>query len=580
VTLDFSSCTELTNAVLTAQSGGVLKFPKLESYTGTTNNTRTWTATGENSRIEMTALTTLSQTSSYPSDYGTRLNARSGGVIDLSKLTTVNYLYADSQGNSSNIDLSGMEALANTTLNFITANDGQIKLSLNITSIKKCSITANGVTLNFSNCTELESTNLTASNGGVITFPILSSFSNPTESAVAITWTATGAGSRLDFSALTTLADTRWYSGGDFAPNRDPYFKISATSGGKVNLSQVQTIRTAGLTVNGAGSEIDLSSLQMLGERQILTITTDSSGIVKLNSSITSIGNARINVSNAGNFVNFNWGQITSIKNSEIVANGTSLTFSNCTELENAVLTARNGGGIAFPILTSYSNDTNSAVSYTWTATGTGSRLDFSALTKFSGLFWYSGGLSAPNPYFKINATSGGKINLSQLEIAYITSLASSGAGSEIDISALQNLQRGTFTASSSGVIIYNSNITGLRSVTITDMAFSTDYKKLTDFGGTVTVNGTTIALADTDTTKLKSISDHTITADGITIDLINCKELNNVIIYARNGGTVNLPNLTKINGLTLYDKENNVEENKVITRFIANLISAQIDVV
>jgi len=119
----------------------------------------------------------------------------------------------------------------------------------NVTSIKNSNLTVDGVTLNFANCVEMDTVNLTAVNGGVLRFPKLEKYTQPTWTS--ITWQATGAGSLLEFSALATLDCGASYSS----------FNIKANSGSKIDLSKVTSMTFAQLTSEGTGSVIDISGL-------------------------------------------------------------------------------------------------------------------------------------------------------------------------------------------------------------------------------------------------------------------------------------------------------------------------------
>ncbi|MDR1383843.1 MAG: LEPR-XLL domain-containing protein, partial [Planctomycetaceae bacterium] len=97
-------------------------------------------------------------------------------------------------------------SLENVTLSVTAANYNELNAQYdfeNITSIKNATITANGVTLNFASCMELENTNLTAQNGGVMKFSALTTYAQNGND----TWTATGTNSRIEMSALTTVND-------------------------------------------------------------------------------------------------------------------------------------------------------------------------------------------------------------------------------------------------------------------------------------------------------------------------------------------------------------------------------------
>ncbi|MDR0871605.1 MAG: hypothetical protein LBN39_12520, partial [Planctomycetaceae bacterium] len=74
-----------------------------------------------------------------------------------------------------------LTALKNVTLTINAANVGSYDFS-KVVSVTNSTITVQGVTLDFSNCTELVNTNLTASGGGVMRFPKLLVYQTTTNS--------------------------------------------------------------------------------------------------------------------------------------------------------------------------------------------------------------------------------------------------------------------------------------------------------------------------------------------------------------------------------------------------------------
>ena len=162
-----------------------------------------------------------------------------------------------------------------------------------------------------------------------------------------------------------------------------------------------------------------LESREMLSVSPIAPPELENNGTVIMQSissapdiigaaAVTELSGVNITI-NATNIAEYDFSQVTSITNSTIIADGVTLNFANCTEMIDANLTAKNGGVIKFTKLERFSTS-NVSGAFTWEATGTGSRLEFAALTRlFYGyydntVYWHN-----------LTASSGGVIDLSKV---------------------------------------------------------------------------------------------------------------------------------------------------------------------
>jgi hypothetical protein len=408
VTRIFSNVTELFDVSLTATNGGVIQFPLVTHHT-IDNQARTWSATGTGSKIEFSAMTDINVSTSENSTYLLTLTATTGGQI----------VFPASIDSLQNIALT-FDANTSTTLPNLSVSQ--------ITSIKDSSITANGVILDFVNCSELEITNLTAQNGGTIKFPQVTSSSGRKSSDVI--WQATGTGSRIELAALETI---------DYTNISYMYHvRVNATNGGVVDLSALSSVDSLTISSSGSGSNVDISSLVNLkstSERN--SISTTSNGFVTVHNNITELDNVMITLADPSDWINFDVSKITSVKNTSITLNSGTLDFSNCTTLEESYLTAQNGAVIKFPQITTFNSTTSNT--RTWTVTGAGSRIEFVALTTFT----------TSTMYF--SAASGGTFVMPNVQ--FLNNVSITVNNSFVEFGSCEELSNVKLTAQNGGVI-------------------------------------------------------------------------------------------------------------------------------
>ncbi|HET6882119.1 MAG TPA: hypothetical protein VFI31_18280 [Pirellulales bacterium] len=227
------------------------------------------------------------------------------------------------------------------------------------------SLEANGksVTLTADSATTVSQANLYAENGGVLSFP------NLTSSVSNGTFEANGAASVLDVSDLTTVTQ----AGG---------WTVNAYNGGLLKLSGLTSLNsTQGISIN------------------------DTGGSTLLDTKLTTLKGVNVSLDGTDPHVADTWtefanGHLTVYGN----ASGTGYSLSGLTDVDGSSLDAENGGQLALPNLTSYASNGTFEANGTNAATNAPSLLDVSALTTLT----QSGG-------WTVNAYHGGLLNLSGL---------------------------------------------------------------------------------------------------------------------------------------------------------------------
>ncbi|MBA3485437.1 MAG: hypothetical protein H0T51_26885 [Pirellulales bacterium] len=278
----------------------------------------------------------------------------------------------------------------------VGAGGGTIDGALTITNGRLTSQA--GGTLTVNGAVNSTVVGLRALSGGTLNLPTLAMINAP--SSPVARYDAQGALSKLDLSAVTN------FSGGDSTSPTT----VAAFNGGRVELENVSAL-TSGATLvvsDGPDSVVDLSALtHITSDNQFIRARLDAiNGGTVLTPNLATIGRATVEVRGAAS----------------------SLNLQALTNADGASFTARVGGQIAPPLLTSYA----AGLGFTeFFANGTNSLIDLSELTTFSGATFSS---------MVISANDGATIDLSG-----VTSISSgainlvAGVGGLIDLSSLQS---------------------------------------------------------------------------------------------------------------------------------------------
>ena len=118
--------TNVNGSSLYAEGGGSLALPNLKTYTETDNTT--FEATGVNSTLDLSALTTLESMTNW-----WYVEALAGGTLNLSGLTAINEpsapLHFEADGSGSQLNLSALTSFTASDWTVNATNGGEVNLS-------------------------------------------------------------------------------------------------------------------------------------------------------------------------------------------------------------------------------------------------------------------------------------------------------------------------------------------------------------------------------------------------------------------------------------------------------------------
>ncbi len=145
-------------------------------------------------------------------------------------------------------------------------------------------IIASGVTANFPVLTNFDGGSFNVSAGAQVTVPALTSFQGTN---LNVTWQVAGAGSTLTLPGLTNLVGAISFN-----------FPVQVTTGGKLQLANLLAIGGGNLelTVDGAGSLVDLSKLSQFFVSVRGQLNAQNGGAYLLDTQGLVLGNIAINV--------------------------------------------------------------------------------------------------------------------------------------------------------------------------------------------------------------------------------------------------------------------------------------------
>ena len=469
---DFSGLASIDGDSVYANSGATLTFANVASYTGITNDTYVEASgtsgaggTGTPSRISLPNLATLNGAPPYAN---TRVYAESGGVVSLPALTSAPtgaiYFYATGAGSLVSMPLLTSIAGNSYYNSTLEASNGGSILTPALTTLSRADLHLddNLSSISTSVIATITASDLYAAGGADLAFPVLTSYSNPANSA---TIQANGAGTILDLTHLTT------FSGG--APglgNNGSVLNVNAQAGGRVALGNVAgyTGGSADFHADGASSVIDLSKLPSLFSDAYY--------------------NSTLEASNGGSILAPALAAITRVE-LRLDDNLSSISTSAIASITASDLYAAGGADLAFPVLTSYSNPANSA---TIQANGAGTILD---LTRLTGLAGGAPGLGGNGSVLDINAQAGGEVALGNV-VTYTggsTNFHADGTNSTIFLNDLQRIfsdayYNSVIQASNGGTITLNAGTVTLSRVDVQVVSSGTIV------GGTLQMSGGTLS--------------------------------------------------------------------------------------
>jgi hypothetical protein len=325
IALTANGSTTISGASLYAENGATLSLPNLTTYN---SNFTTLQAQGEGSVLDLSALTTITETESWS------INAYSGGEVDLTGLTSLTSAYhstiTDSGGstilNANLTSLNGIDALLDGTDTHVA--DAWTSLTNGLLEVTVGSYSLAGLT-------NVDGSSLQVLNGATLSLPNLTTYDSS-----FTTLQAQGEGSVLDLSALTTITETESWS-------------INAYDGG----------------------EIDLTGLTSLTSAYHSTITDTGSSTI-LNANLTSLDGVDVYLDGTDTHVADSWSSLT---NGLLKATGGSYTLTALVDVDGSSLYAWSGATLRLSNLTHFESNYD-----IFEADGDGSVLDLSALASFT----------------------------------------------------------------------------------------------------------------------------------------------------------------------------------------------------
>jgi len=302
-----------------------------------------------------------------------------GGVLDLSALTTVSGNATIGADLGGEIKLTGLTSLTGANIGFsdtggstildgklTTLNgahvtlDGTDKQVANAwTTLKGGALAVTGGSYSLPGLTDVDYSSLSVSSGGHLALPGLKTL----QAGEALE--ASGTGSLLDLSALTTLTLVGYASG------------IDATKGGEIKLTGLTSLHDSYGVHDARGF-------------------TDTGASTILDGNLTSLGGVNATLDGTDTQVASSW---TTFTGGGLRVTGGSYSLPGLTDVDASSLHAQSGGQLALPGLKSY----NTGIFDTFSADGAGSVLDLPALITVTVTKGYK---------FSVSATNGGAVEL------------------------------------------------------------------------------------------------------------------------------------------------------------------------
>ncbi len=475
-TPNFTGMTNINASGATVSNGATLALPAVTSYQGPAAEQTTviLEATGAGSILDLSHITSLVGATVFASSAS--FEALSGGNV---KLTAVPGITGQglfkSDGTNSSLNLSALTTIATgdngftstlqctnggtvlgsllTTMSGLTlALDGTAIMSTSqMTSLTSGQINVSGGTPNFAGMSNINASGATVSNGATLALPAVTNYQGPTAELTTVTLEATGAGSILNLSHITTLVGgTVFASGASF----------EALAGGNVKLTAVPSISGQALfKSDGTNSSLNLSALTTIatGDNGFTSTLQCTNGGTILDSLLTTMSGLTLVLDGTAIM---STSQMTSLTSGQINVSGGTPNFAGMTNINASGATVSNGATLALPAVTSYAGPTVELTTVTLEATGSGSTLDLSHITSLVGGTVFASGVT-------IEALAGGNLKLTQLvTVSGQVLLKSDGAGSVLDLADLTSVTFGNngFTSgiqnTNSGQIIRGSATT------------------------------------------------------------------------------------------------------------------------
>jgi hypothetical protein len=573
-----SGTTTIDGTSLDALNGGIITLQNATSYTNTSTNP-VLQASGTGSELNLPVMSTITGASGNITSL--TIEAENGGDVDLHDLTTAtipqtsnlarNGINFNADGTNSFIDLSNLTTFNDETYFHLPGGSGlevsgggeiqapllQSTIGVNLTisdtesilpiaqytSIINGSISVSGTgyTWNFPNLSDCDGSSI-SDFGGVLQLPDLESYSVSAMDDTGETFYASGNGSILDLSSMTSLTGSTAGSTG---------LGVFAELDGEVDLDNLTSVvipqssngASNGINFNadGTGSLIDLSGLSRFTDETGLaesSMEVSGGGEIKM-PLLQSVVGISLAISDGQSTISIS--QLTSITNGGISVSGQGddLVFPNLSDIDASNATVSGGATLSLPEVTSFADSSLDGWNETLSATGPGSVLNLSDLTAFTGS-------PVDEATATIQAENGGFVNLHNLESTVIPQ-TSNAARCGI-----------SFDADGTNSILDLSNLT-----TFTDETFyhgQSESGLEASGGGEIedpllqTSTGANLTISDGESilpvSQYTSIANASINVEGVedNCSFANLTSLNSVNLTAQNGGQVTF----STGGLTL----------------------------
>jgi fibronectin-binding autotransporter adhesin len=321
VTLTANGSTTVAGASLFARGGATLSLPQLTTFSP---NASQFQADGVGSVLDLSALATVT----FATNGGWTVSATNGGTMNLSGLTDLTsgdfslgqLISITDTGNSMLLD-SNLTSLYEVR---VTLDGTDPHVADAWTSFTRSSLTVNGGSYSLPGLTNVNGSDLYAHQGGHLALSGLTSFNyafNPFTFSSTNIFEASGTGSVLDVSALTTLASPIAWD-------------VNCTQGGPVNLTGLPSL---------SGS-LDIDA------QPTVAVTDTGHSTLLLNSGVTSVNDVAVSLDGTDTTVANTWTHVT---NGALFITGGSYTLPNLTDVDGSELYVAAGSALAIPGVTS-----------------------------------------------------------------------------------------------------------------------------------------------------------------------------------------------------------------------------------
>jgi uncharacterized membrane protein len=223
--------------------------------------------------------------------------------FDASKVTSIKNATISIAAGANFTGLTSWEGSSTSTA-FVLPSATFVYDPAKLKTIKTCTITADAVTLNLTNCETLYAVNFATRNGGIINLPKVTS------------WTGSNVNTALPLPSASLVYD----------------------------LSKIQNVSNATITADGV--TLDLTDCKTLDN---VNLVTRNGGIINLPNLETWKSYSTANFTNSA--LVFDWSKIKSLTNGTITADGVTLDMTNCGELTNVTISTKNYGVVNLPAL-------------------------------------------------------------------------------------------------------------------------------------------------------------------------------------------------------------------------------------